>query len=186
VDSNSVNVANGGAGGMYITPGTYTFTNNTISQNTGGGIGTNNGTILTLINNTFANNTTPNNGQYFGGAGLQMNGGGVPTLQNNIFFNNLFNVTKSNCAMPAGSTLGGNVSDTIAAECGTTDGTDRNSVSAVLSALADNGGPTHTMALNAGSPGVDAGVNAGCPTTDQRGYTRPVNGTCDSGAFERQ
>jgi len=35
---------------------------------------------------------------------------------------------------------------------------------------------------------VDLGTNTGCPTTDQRGFSRPVNGgaslTCDIGAFE--
>jgi hypothetical protein len=55
---------------------------------------------------------------------------------------------------------------------------------------ADNGGPTLTSALLPGSPAIDAGDNAGCPATDQRGVQRPVNGDglagadCDLGAFE--
>ena len=52
--------------------------------------------------------------------------------------------------------------------------------------LADNGGPTGTIALLTGSVAIDAGVDASCPETDQRGpgYLR-ANGTpCDSGAFE--
>lgn len=54
----------------------------------------------------------------------------------------------------------------------------------MLGALANNGGATQTLALLAGSPAIDAGTNVGCPATDQRGMTRPQNGTCDIGAYE--
>jgi hypothetical protein len=55
--------------------------------------------------------------------------------------------------------------------------------------LKDNGGPTQTIALQPGSPAIDAipvGVN-GCGTTitsDQRGVSRPQGAGCDIGAFE--
>ncbi len=52
-----------------------------------------------------------------------------------------------------------------------------------LMALGNYGGPTQTMALQAGSPAVNGGVNSGCPATDQRGYLRQ-DGQCDVGAFE--
>ena len=53
-----------------------------------------------------------------------------------------------------------------------------------LAALANNGGPTQTMALGAGSVAIDNAL-ANCPATDQRGFTRPqAPGLCDSGAFE--
>ena len=48
--------------------------------------------------------------------------------------------------------------------------------------LADNGGPTKTMALLPNSPAIDAGNDANAPPRDQRGYLR--NGTSDIGAFE--
>jgi hypothetical protein len=51
----------------------------------------------------------------------------------------------------------------------------------LLADLADNGGPTLTMALLAGSPAINAGAN-GCPATDQRGESR--EGQCDIGAYE--
>jgi Chlamydia polymorphic membrane protein (Chlamydia_PMP) repeat len=52
----------------------------------------------------------------------------------------------------------------------------------LLLPLADNGGPTWTRAMQAGSPAVDAGNLAACPALDQRGYLRL--GACDIGPFE--
>src|SRR5207249_303601 len=63
-----------------------------------------------------------------------------------------------------------------------------------LSALANNGGLTDTMALLAGSPAIDQGNGFGL-TTDQRGQKRPFDqpgipnataGGSDIGAYERQ
>jgi hypothetical protein len=53
-----------------------------------------------------------------------------------------------------------------------------------LAPLADNGGPTRTHALYAGSPAIDAVPFANCTVIDQREAGRPVNGICDIGAFE--
>ena len=81
---------------------------------------------------------------------------------------------------------------------GLTNGSNGNQVGVAdpgLGTLANNGGPTETIALLAGSPAIDAGSNAlavdphGSPlTTDQRGagFPRIVNGTVDIGAFEVQ
>jgi hypothetical protein len=52
----------------------------------------------------------------------------------------------------------------------------------LLQPLADNGGPTRTMALSSGSPAVNQGVQSACPGLDQRGYVR--QGVCDIGPFE--
>ena len=60
----------------------------------------------------------------------------------------------------------------------------------LLGPLQDNGGSTWTHALQLGSPAIDAGDNAYCPTTDQRGVIRPIDGNgdgivvCDIGSFE--
>jgi hypothetical protein len=58
----------------------------------------------------------------------------------------------------------------------------------MLSALADNDGPTWTHALQTGSPAIDNGVctDIGGATVgvDQRGKTRPADLTCDIGACE--
>jgi len=52
-----------------------------------------------------------------------------------------------------------------------------------LRKLADNGGPTLTQALEAGSPAIAAGDDTKCPAEDQRHFARPA-GRCDIGAFE--
>jgi CSLREA domain-containing protein len=55
-----------------------------------------------------------------------------------------------------------------------------------LGLLKDNGGPTATMALAAGSAAIDAipARNGGCPATDQRVVRRPQGRACDIGAYE--
>lgn len=57
-------------------------------------------------------------------------------------------------------------------------------VDAKLGPLADNGGPTFTHALLAGSPAIDLAGTIGCPSTDQRGVDRPLGASCDSGSYE--
>jgi hypothetical protein len=86
-------------------------------------------------------------------------GGGIVTL--NSDHNNVF--TDVTCFAGA--------SDQVVADVG-------------LGLLADNGGPTLTHALLAGSPAIDAGDNAVCPVTDQRGVTRPQGTACDVGSYE--
>ena len=62
----------------------------------------------------------------------------------------------------------------------------------MLAALANNGGPTPTMALLAGSPAIDQGSAVAGVATDQRGFSRVVDFTSilnsgdgsDIGAFE--
>ena len=55
-----------------------------------------------------------------------------------------------------------------------------------LRMLQDNGGPTATMAIGAGSAATDKipARNGGCPATDQRGVRRPQGRACDIGAYE--
>jgi hypothetical protein len=54
-----------------------------------------------------------------------------------------------------------------------------------LGPLANNGGPTPTRAPLAGSPAIDTGPAAPCPTAvDQRGVARPQGQRCDIGAVE--
>jgi hypothetical protein len=71
-------------------------------------------------------------------------------------------------------------------------------LNAILSPLADNGGPTMTHALPIGSPAFDLAPNTQCTAApvndvDQRGEPRNQNGAggataneCDAGSYERQ
>jgi hypothetical protein len=55
----------------------------------------------------------------------------------------------------------------------------------LLDALADNGGPTMTHALQTGSPAIDVITSGSCSVSkDQRGYVRPAGSGCDIGAYE--
>ncbi len=53
----------------------------------------------------------------------------------------------------------------------------------LLGPLQDNGGPTFTHALMAGSPAIDEGDISCCPLMDQRSLYR-TNSVCDLGAYE--
>src|SRR5262249_37605415 len=68
--------------------------------------------------------------------------------------------------------------------------TDLRNVDPLLGPLQDNGGPTRTRALLAGSPAIDAGDPAfqPPPDTDQpgEGFAPVVGGRIDIGAFEVQ
>ncbi len=60
----------------------------------------------------------------------------------------------------------------------------RNNTDPKLGSLADNGGPTKTIALLVGSPALNAGDDAASAPFDQRGRTRPAGVHCDIGAVE--
>jgi hypothetical protein len=63
-------------------------------------------------------------------------------------------------------------------------GSSYNFTDPLLGPLANNGGPTLTMALLPNSPAIDSGVTNNAPATDQRGYARPAGSGFDIGAFE--
>ena len=84
-----------------------------------------------------------------------------------------------NCSHPATSN-GHNLSD--GHDCGLTATGDRQDVDPRLGLLQDNGGPTDTEALLAGSPAIDGGDT--CGALDQRGTTRPRGSSCDIGPYE--
>ncbi|HEX5703073.1 MAG TPA: choice-of-anchor Q domain-containing protein [Pyrinomonadaceae bacterium] len=137
------------------------------------------------------------------GGGIRVGTAGV-TLENTIIANN---TAANGLGDPAGApTPGPNVDGTVTSnghnllgvstEAGGFGGAgDKINANPMLAALANNGGPTETMALQAGSAAIDAGVAAGA-TTDQRGLPRtfndpgvanaPTSDGTDIGAFERQ
>jgi|GEM_PF-1101759 len=179
----SGNSANTHGGGIYnASSSTWTVSNSTFSGNSagtnGGGI-CNNGGALNVSNATFSGNLAGSNG----GGNLYISGICTLTLRNSILADS---IVGGDCVLggAVSSALNNLIKNTGANACGLTNGTNGNIIGAdpLLSALADNGGPTKTMALQAGSPAIDAGDAANCTTTDQRGYSRV--GNCDIGAFE--
>ena len=177
----SGNTASGGdvsIGGGIAAANMLTVTNSTFSGNTastsstfsyGGGIvatGT-----LTVTNSTFSGNAATTGGGIF----LADN---VATLKNTIIANS---ISGGDCAILEGGTITATTNNLD------TDGSCDNATTSTtigLGALADNGGPTMTMAIETGSAAYNAGNNATCESIDQRGVARPQNTTCDIGAYE--
>jgi hypothetical protein len=177
--------------------GTTTITNSTVSDNSavgpaspgGGGISTFGASPLThfvLTNDTIASNSATGEG-----AGIEL--GGAPasalTMQSTIVAQN------RNVDTTTGSTADGNCDAPVTSSgynldsgdtCALTGPGDLSATDPELGPLRDNGGPTFTQALLAGSPAIDAVASAACPppATDQRGVSRPQGSGCDIGAFE--
>jgi hypothetical protein len=117
-----------------------------------------------------------------------------PTLENVILWGNsalssgdeMFNFDSSATPSITDSVVGG--SNGSGGSWDTSLGTDGGGnldADPALVALADNGGPTQTIALGPGSSAIDAGgANTTCASTDQRGAARPYGGGCDIGAYE--
>ena len=170
VSGNKAQGGMGGLGGGLYSQGTVNLTNCTISANTASGSGSgigggflNDGGTWNLTNCTISANTASGANNSQGGGIYRL---GPVNLKNTIVSGN-FATTKPE------------ISDSL-----TTD--DHNIIGgdAKLGPLQDNGGPTQTMALLAGSPAIDAGTDGGAPSTDQRGVARPQGSAVDIGAFE--
>ncbi len=152
-----------------------TFYGNTALSGSGGAIANYGG--LVIRNSTFSNNNASNGGAIRNGIG------GILSLRNSILANSVGGV---DCLKSDGAPAIENLNNLIE-----TTGTDFESCGIPLlssdprlGALGANGGFTQTIALLHGSPAIDAGDDASCPATDQRGVTRPQGSHCDIGAFE--
>ncbi|MBC8078125.1 MAG: right-handed parallel beta-helix repeat-containing protein, partial [Chloroflexales bacterium] len=182
-------------GGGIISNGTLTVVNSTISGNMalnyGGGIASSGAT--SLLNVTIANNTANSDANAFGtGGGVYIYGGGVLRARNTLIGGNADNSSLSpdpDCSgtlTSEGYNLIENTSGCVIA--GSAFG-NITGITPILGPLQNNGGPTFTHALLAGSPAIDAGNALGCAdqnavdlTTDQRGFLRTA--LCDMGAYE--
>ena len=175
VSGNTASVAGGGIENEASAPGA-TLTNVTISGNTAGtgaGLSNDGGLMLSFV--TISDNS--------------LDGSGDHTIRNTILANS---ASGTNCS-GGGTLLAEDHNLDSGSTCGFTDPTDLINTNPDLGPLQDNGGPTFTHALAAGSPAIDAGSgNCPPPATDQRGIMRPVDGNgdgtpvCDIGAFEFQ
>ncbi len=82
---------------------------------------------------------------------------------------------------------GGNISSDNSFASKLTQSTDKHNQTALadfLGVLTDNGGKVPTLALEDGSPAINAGTNVSGMTTDARGASRPQGGAFDAGAYE--
>lgn len=202
------NASVGGLGGaIYQNNGAGTINNSTFDGNsakTGGAIYMSEGS-LDIINSTFTANTTT-----FGAAMLYASSGttnvtnttaagNLPAANNATLFVdaatvNLFNTLLSNggggrheCDVVG--VLNADAYN-IASDDTCNNATVKTAAQINVAALADNGGPTKTMALKSGSAALDAGNDTACADVDtvnnldQRGVARPQGVHCDVGAFE--
>jgi uncharacterized repeat protein (TIGR01451 family) len=167
-------------GGIYNTD-PMTLTNVTVSGNAagnwGGGIfNAGSDTALTLVNCTVASNTIPAG---IGAGGIHNTNLAHVTVKNTLVAHN----SNLNCySVDAQFTsLGHNLE--FGHTCALTATGDITDANPLIGPLADNGGDTLTHALLAGSPAIDAGDDAGCPPTDQRGVPR-IGPHRDIGAYE--
>ncbi|WP_298981212.1 CSLREA domain-containing protein [Caldilinea sp.] len=164
------------AGGAIENYGDLSLVNSTISGNTAtnniGGI-RHYANSLSVLNSTIAYNQR---GGVSASASL--------TLKNTIIAYNTGSGWNNCNGSGAVASQGYNLSNDSTCGAWFTASGDLNNVDPLLGPLQNNGGSTPTHALPLGSPAVNAGTNAGCPATDQRGVSRPQGGRCDIGAFE--
>ena len=186
-----------GGGALYPNGGSVTVSNSTFvgnSADTGGAIHSNSESVqvsnstfvgnsavnhgaidarvgtITVNNSTFSGNTASGFGDTLGDQPAQ---GGDLQVGNSIISGDGFDACDGTV-----TDLGNNLSWPIENNCPGIQDDPR------LDSLADNGGPTQTIALLTGSPAIDAGNNETCESTDQRGVSRPQGEACDIGAFE--
>lgn len=187
-------------GGIYVL-GKFSLVNSTVTGNSadstglvvqGGGVllaidpASAEGSEGAIVNSTIAGNRVGTAGV---GGGLAvynpeptLGGSAALAVKNTIVAGNSGPAGTSDCAPVAMVTSDHNISSD--ASCLFTDAGSKQNTNPLLGGLANNGGETDTLALQPSSPAIDAGTNAGCPPTDQRGVTRPQGTACDVGAFE--
>jgi CSLREA domain-containing protein len=186
------NAANFNGGGVFNGDGTLVVNNSTFSgnrasegtfDNYGGGAVCNwveyGSAELTINNSTVAFNSAK-----FGGGIL--NRDGTANVKNTIVAGNTVHAGGVGSQCNNSGTITSSYNLESGTDCGFIGTGDLQSADADLGLLQDNGGPTWTHALGAGSQAINAGSCtdiAGNPvTTDQRGVLRIS--PCDIGAYE--
>jgi hypothetical protein len=188
----------GGEGGAIFNSGTLSVTNSTFNNNStfsggirfgeGGAIFNSGATAALITNSTFSGNTAVDGAAVFGPSKIKgsilaasTGGGGNCSIHISPPTDEGYNISNDNtCGFDrTGSADNGDNVNPLLSSAG----------------LANNGGPTQTIALRADSPAINAIPIADCTdqssppkriATDQRGFPRPDAGEakCDIGAYE--
>lgn len=172
-----------------------TILNSTISGNSapsGGGIFNDDHVDEAEADVELTNSTVANNSATQGGGGIDLNAGGL-TLINSLVARNRAPMGPDVRRGPEGASIlarfnliGDGSGSGISNTNGNQVGTSGSPIDPRIGPLADNGGPSRTHALLAGSPAIDAASQADCPPRDQRGVMRPQGSGCDIGSYERE
>ena len=168
--SNSTIVNNGFAsslgGGVDNAGGSLTLRNDTLSGNVRGAIETDQGATGTTVTNTII------------GAGFS-DGSDLACIAPGRQ-----NAAGSTSAAAITNNAGNNIDHAMAPATSPAPAM-QSQVDPKLASIADNGGPTRTQALLAGSPALEHPSTTNCPRLDERGVSRG-DGNCDIGAFQAQ
>jgi predicted outer membrane repeat protein len=210
----SGNTARRAGGALYATAPNVTIQGSTFSGNTSGRAG---GALyvrdgLVIQNSTFSGNSAAGDG-----GAIFLYGGSTATISNStitgnstatgeggaiILYNDTLNLASTiianntdtngaNEIFDLGNSTVNATNSLIQVTTGFTFGTNTANITGqnpLLGPLANNGGPTQTHALLAGSPAIDTGSNPLALSFDQRGtgFARTVGAQTDIGAFEVQ
>jgi hypothetical protein len=141
-----------------------------------------------IVNSTVARNVLGGvaDTRIFRGGGLHVDTATTTLKATILALNTAPAAAGPNCFGPVGS-QGNNVLGTVAGCTFANKPSDKFNRNPMLGALANNGGPTLTLALLNGSPALNVIPPAVCAVaTDQRGVHRPQGPRCDVGAYERK
>ncbi|MGH2891127.1 MAG: choice-of-anchor Q domain-containing protein, partial [Solirubrobacteraceae bacterium] len=201
----------GDGGGFHVNGDSVTVLNSTITGNTagdgGGAEASGSGTATFSFSTIVGNTATDTEGWGIGNLEAEDTDGTAFTLDNSIVgggvgvdpattgeFPSDSKAPSSNCGPEVAQAFqsnGNNLFDDTSddgAQCGKVS-SDLVNAGIGVDALANNGGPTETMALKADSPAIGKADTGACKSeaenVDQRGDKRPGQGDkCDIGAFE--
>jgi uncharacterized repeat protein (TIGR01451 family) len=198
--SNSTNAR----GGAIYTTGDLTVTDSTFAANSadtiGGALVDEGSGLVKLVNDTIADNSSAEAAVAYATPGSMDAGAGSELLNVTIAGNSGVGIYQASLAVKIENTIvadntgkqceggassadaGGNIDSDGTCFVNGVDG-DMAGIDPRLGGLADNGGPTATEPLLAGSPAIGRAIASGCPATDQRGVAR-LSSLCDSGAYQ--
>jgi hypothetical protein len=155
------------------------------AQSRGGGAYLGAGDVL-LLNSTVARNSVHGSGHldFVQGGGFRRDSGTVKVESTILALNTA--ITGKNCYGTV-SSGGHNLLNSTNGCTFASKPSDQLNKDPKLGPLADNGGPTRTLALLNGSPAINRIPKPACKVqTDQRGVHRPQGPACDEGSFERK